>query len=35
MEANPSVFFLVMAREPKILEEWLGDVENLSFTWSL
>jgi hypothetical protein len=35
MEANPRVFFSVMTREPKIFEEWLGDIENLSFTWSL
>ncbi|SRR6266700_4922887 len=30
---NPQRFFSTIANEPKIYAEWLGDLENLSFTW--
>jgi hypothetical protein len=33
MQENPSEFFLLMAKEPKIFAEWVGDVDSLSFTW--
>jgi hypothetical protein len=35
MEANPRVFFSVMAKEPQVFKEWLGGAGDLSFTWSL
>jgi hypothetical protein len=33
MEQNPSEFFSLMAKEPKIFAQWVGDMDNLSFTW--
>jgi hypothetical protein len=34
MGENPSEFFLLMADEPKIFGQWVGNMDNLSFTWA-
>lgn len=34
MQENPNAFFLVMSREPRVFEEWVNGLPDLSFTWS-
>jgi len=34
MEENPPIFFSVMSGEPQMFHEWLGQLQDLSFTWS-
>ena len=33
MEQNPRAFFSSFSKDPEVFQQWLGDVENLSFTW--
>ena len=34
MTENPCVFFSAMANESTIFAQWLGDLQDLSFTWA-
>jgi hypothetical protein len=34
MGENPPAFFSVMSGEPQMFHEWLGQLQDLSFTWS-
>lgn len=31
---NPSAFFIAMTKEPETFNQWLADLDNLSFTWA-
>jgi hypothetical protein len=35
MDQNPQLFFESMAKEPKVFNEWLNNLEADSFTWPL
>ena len=34
MEENPPAFFSIMLKEPETFSEWMGGLQDLSFTWS-